>query len=97
MATDDREIDDKYSIEDYKILVDQSPSYNLINHIGFMIRTGYAYNDSSCTSIKKYVMTNFEWFGKLIYEMPLDDTPLFINHESDLVRSIIRWRLNLGI
>lgn len=61
-----------------------------------MIVKGYAYNDKTCTDIRKFIEKNYTSFYSLMYKYSLDDIPLLINHEIDIVKTIAIWRLNIG-
>lgn len=86
----------EYSIEDYTVLVDKAPPYNIINVINCHLATGHAFNDASCTDIKKTLTTEYPEMSKLFYDIPLEETPLLLNHDNALVKAIAIWRLQVG-
>jgi hypothetical protein len=84
-----------YNREELIDLVTVAPPYNLINELSLYLSTR---NDETYSDIdlKKALYKDYPKVSKLIYEVPLDLIPLFINHESNLIRAISLWRLRIA-
>jgi len=76
-------------------LVDYCPPYNLINSINYQLTDRHAFRDSTCTSIPDMISNNYLGISKLLYA-PLEEIPLLINNEYNLVKAIAKWRLMRG-
>jgi hypothetical protein len=84
-----------YTREEFIDLVAAAPPYNLINVISLYLSKmdDRTYSDGD---LKKDLYKDYPNVSKLIYDVPLDLIPLFINHESNLIRAISLWRLRVA-
>jgi hypothetical protein len=85
-----------YTKEDLIDLVAAAPPYNIINLIYFYALNGHAYNNKDCKDLKECLYKEFPQMSKLFYEIPLDLIPLLINHDNNLVKAIVMWRLRIA-
>lgn len=86
---------DRYTKEEYIDLVAQSPSNNFINSIYFFLAQGHAFNSTEVTNIQEHLTSEYPDISGLLYRIPLRMVPLFINHESEVIKAIALWRLRL--
>lgn len=85
-----------YTEKEYCDLVEQSPSFNLINDINFILVTNGTIYRKKLLGVKQHINHNYPNFYKLMYELKLKDVPLFINNKLPIVRVIALWRLRIG-
>lgn len=85
-----------YTEAEYRDLVEQAPSFNLINDINYILVTHGTIYKKELLGVKQHINHNYHNFYKLMYELKLKDVPLFINNKVPLVRAIAMWRLRIG-
>lgn len=86
----------EYSKSEYADLVNQCPPYNMINDLNFILISGHAFNDSSISDFQQGISKKYPEMSKLLYEIPLEEIPLLLNHENPLVKAIVTWRLRVA-
>jgi hypothetical protein len=87
---------DVYTKEEYGDLVEATPSYNFINSINFFLSQGHAFNDPSSRNLQEHLTSEYPVISVILYRIPLRHIPLYINHESDLIKAIALWRLRIS-
>ena len=87
---------DKYTKREYEELVETTPSYNFINSINFFLSQGHAFNNPNARDLQEHLTLEYPEISGMLYRISLRHIPLYINHESDLIKAIAVWRLKIN-